>query len=473
MQKKESREKSLVKNTLILSLGTSFPKLMSFITLPLLTAFLTKAEYGTYDLITVLVMFLLPIATLQIHTGAFRYLIECRDDHEQTKRIITNALTYAVSLSIICLVVTAFFLRNTERNVYIILYLFFDMYLIVIQQVARGTGKNMQYSISAIINSVCYMLLTVLLVWNLQEGLAGALFAMLGGVVIASIYLTWKLHLLSQIKFKYISKNIIKMLLAYSWPIVPNSLSNWVLNLSGRLIVTTFLGVEANAILAVANKLPNLLTIFQASFTYAWQESASLTVKDKDASLYYKNMFCRIANFLTGGLAILIGLSPVIFNILVKGDYSEAYPHIAILYFAIFFSCIASFLAGIYAAYMKTVNIGITTIIAAVCNITINLLFVKSIGIYAASISTLISYILLTVYRMHNIQSFQKIEFDVKQLVIDSILLIVMLVVFWINRLGLNILNFIFGVIVAFSLNRNIVKSIMNVLRNKLYRRRK
>ena len=106
MSQDTSREKSLVKNTLILSLGTSFPKVMSFITLPLLTAYLTKAEYGTYDLITVLTMFLLPIATLQIHTGAFRYLIENRNNKKTSDQIITNTLLYAVVLSVISLIIT-------------------------------------------------------------------------------------------------------------------------------------------------------------------------------------------------------------------------------------------------------------------------------------------------------------------------------------------------------------------------------
>lgn len=464
MSQDTSREKSLVKNTLILSLGTSFPKVMSFITLPLLTAYLTKAEYGTYDLITVLTMFLLPIATLQIHTGAFRYLIENRNNKKTSDQIITNTLLYAVVLSVISLIITGFFLRNTEDWFLILLYLFFDMYLIVIQQIARGTGQNMLYSISAILNSVIFMVLTVLLVWKLRYGLMGALTALLGGVFISSIYLTFRLKLLHSFKKSLISWQIVKMLLAYSWPIVPNSLCNWVLNLSDRLIVTSFMGIEANAVLAVAHKLPNLLTVFQSSFTYAWQESASLTVKDDDASLYYENMFKSITNFLAGGLAVLIGCSPVIFDLLIKGDYGDAYPQTAILYLAIFFSCLSSFLAGIYAANMKTVNVGITTIVAAICNIAIDFIFINRIGLYAASISTLVSYILLTVYRMINVQKFQKIKFDIRILVVDTLVLCVMICLFIHNTLWGNVLNFIIGIGVAILLNKDILGLIIKKL---------
>ena len=80
-----SREGKLVKNTMILSIGTFLPKLASFITLPILTECLTKDEYGTYDLIIVLVSLFLPAVTLQIQTAAFRFLIDVRENEEKTK----------------------------------------------------------------------------------------------------------------------------------------------------------------------------------------------------------------------------------------------------------------------------------------------------------------------------------------------------------------------------------------------------
>jgi len=85
-----SRESKLAKNTMIIAIGTFLPKFASFITLPILTEYLSKAEYGMYDLITVLVSLLLPAATLQIQSAAFRFLIECRDDEDEIKRIVTT-----------------------------------------------------------------------------------------------------------------------------------------------------------------------------------------------------------------------------------------------------------------------------------------------------------------------------------------------------------------------------------------------
>ena len=82
-----NREKRLAKNSIILLIGQVIPKLVFLIILPILTKYLTKIEYGTYDLITVLQSLLLPIITLQIQVAAFRYLIENRDNLKKKREL--------------------------------------------------------------------------------------------------------------------------------------------------------------------------------------------------------------------------------------------------------------------------------------------------------------------------------------------------------------------------------------------------
>ena len=182
-------------------------------------------------------------------------------------------------------------------------------------------------------------------------------------------------------------------MLGYSWPLIPNSLSLWVMNLSDRLIITTFLGVETNAIYAVANKIPNLLTTIQSSFSAAWMENASLTVKDGDTEEYYSKMFDVIFCMLVGITAGLIAISPILFRLLIRGDYEDAYVQMHILFAGMMFSVLSSFMGGIYAAHKRTKSVGVTTIVAAFLNLLIDFIFVKKIGLYAASLSILTSHV--------------------------------------------------------------------------------
>ena len=82
-----SRQNDLLKNTVILGIGYAVPAIVSFLTLPLYTAFLTQTEYGMYDLITILLSLVMPTMTLQIKTSVFRFLIESRESEEERKYI--------------------------------------------------------------------------------------------------------------------------------------------------------------------------------------------------------------------------------------------------------------------------------------------------------------------------------------------------------------------------------------------------
>jgi len=58
-----SREKALVKNTLLYFVANFASKFLGFLLLPFYTHYLTKQDYGYYDLITTTVWMLVPINT--------------------------------------------------------------------------------------------------------------------------------------------------------------------------------------------------------------------------------------------------------------------------------------------------------------------------------------------------------------------------------------------------------------------------
>ena len=147
-----SRETNLVKNTFLLSLGRFLPKAVQIITLPIITACLTKSEYGTHDLISTLVMLLMPIATLQIQSAAFRFLIDCRNDDNQTAEIVSNILAVVLPVSfVVSLGLVVFFPGYSLLfRIVLALYFFLESLESTLAQVARGVGNNRAYSIGAI-----------------------------------------------------------------------------------------------------------------------------------------------------------------------------------------------------------------------------------------------------------------------------------------------------------------------------------
>ena len=281
------------------------------------------------------------------------------------------------------------------------------------------------------------------------------------------VYLVVSARILSYIDFSLISAEKIKEFLSYSWPLVPNSLSSWVIRVSDRFIISLFLGIEANAIYAVANKLPNIFSIAQSTFTLSWQENASVAAADKDSAEYYGEVFSDIYNLFIGMMALLIASTPIIFKILIRGDYEEAYNHMVILYFGVLFSSISSYLGGIYIANMKTRQIGITTLIAAGINFIINILLVKRIGIYAATLSTVVSYLWLVLYRMIDIQKIQKIRFHYIRIILLLLIIVVMALLCFSRVWLLDLVNAGIGAITFTALNWKMLAGIFVSLKNR------
>lgn len=464
-----NREKALAKNTFIIAIGTFLPKFSSIITLPIITGGLTKAEMGTYDLISTLVSLFLPVATLQIQSAAFRFLLDVREDEKETKRIITNIISFILPTSLIALTILYLCLGYVSPVIrwLICFYFFLDILMLSTQQIVRGLSNNKLYSASSVTIAFSNMLLIVLTIFVGKQGLVGVLVSITIATTIGLILLLVKGHILSRIDFSLLSKKTLLEMLSYSWPMIPNSLSNWVLSFSDRAVLTAFMGLEANAIYSVANKIPALFTTVQGTFVFAWQENASLASKDADADTYYAEMFDSIFGILVGIMALLIAATPILFWLLIRGDYKEAYYQMPILFMGMLFSSMASFIGGIYVAHKKTRSVGVTTILAATCNLVIDLVFVHKIGIFSASISTLVSYVFLTIYRMVDVQKFQKVKFNTGRFCLLNALLVLMCTICWIDTVVLNVLNIILGCIIAVVVNRKIMKSILLTLKKK------
>ena len=465
-----SRQAKLAKNTFILSIGTFFPKLVSFITLPILTGYLTKAEYGTYDLITVLVSLILPTATLQIQAAAFRYIIDVRNEDKKVKKIVSNIFIFIVPISIVSLSILFFCLpiKSTSIKLCVCLYFFCDILVGAARQVVRGLAQNMEYSISAIVSAVGRLIFVVIGVCQLKQGLLGAIFALCMADLFSLIYLIVKSKLYRYIKFSLFDFSVIKELLEYSWGMVPNSMSMWIMRVSDRFVVTLFMGVSANALYSVANKIPSLLTLAQSTFTMAWQENAAVALKDDDAEQYYSSMFDVMYNLMVGFFGIIIAATPILFKMLIRGNYADAYYQIPILFLGMFYFSMSSFIGGIYVAYKATKSVGITTMCAAVANLVIDLAAIKFIGLYAASGSTLISYLILFIYRMIDVQKFVKIKFDLRYLFITNIIMLFECYLCSKQNLILNIVNLILGCLVFGLLNKTLIKNSYKLIKKSM-----
>ena len=473
MKQAMSREKNLAKNTVIIAMGTLLPRISSFITLPLLTGCLTKSEYGYLDIIGTLTSLLLPVATLRIEAAAFRYLLEARNDGESENKIVSSMLAFVLIASSLALLIFVLIPTSFPKEIKAIVccYIFLSNLVTVFQQILRGFSKNSIYSGSAILHSLSTVIFLLIFVGKLSLGLKGVMLSYIISLSITIIGIIIAGKIYRRISIKSISIESIKRLLSYSWPMVPNSLSLWVMNLSDRLLISHYLGTEYNGVYAVSNKIPSLYSSLEGTFVLAWQENASLASKDEDSTNYYSEMFQNIFDLLVILIAVIIVFTPVVFALFIKGDYSEAYPQMPILFVAMFFSSLSSFLGGIYVALMKTKNVAVTTFIAAFVNLLVDFCLIRFIGLYAASISTFISYAFLALYRMNDVKKYISIHYNYKRVAIGISGIIVLCIVMHFRTLWGNILNALFATAFCILFDKEIIAKSYIIIRKKLLKK--
>ena len=468
-----SRESKLAKNTIILAIGTFLPKVASFVTLPILTGCLTQEDYGIYDLIVVMCSLFLPAITLQIQTAAFRFLIDERENKKEVNSIITNIMVFLTCVSAIGLLILFFCLFKLDLRIRLMICLYYMADIIVnsLRQIVRGLSNNFKYSVSAIISSALQLILVVVLVRFQHMELMGSIIALTVAEIVSAVYLIVGTHLYQYIDFQELSIAQIKKMIAYSWPMVPNNMSMWVMRMSDRVVVTAVMGLTANAVYSVANKIPQLLTLAQTTFTMAWQENASIVSKDEDAERYYSDMFRMMFDCMAGLLGLIIAATPILFILLVRGDYDAAYIHIPILVMSMFFYSMSSFLGGIYVAHMKTKSVGITTVVAALVNIVVDVALIYFIGLFAASCSTLVSFGLLFLYRLADVQKYVKLTYNKKHLIIMICIMTLECALVAFRYIWLDILCVAIALVLFVLTNRTLIQAITNKVKGLLVKK--
>ena len=465
-----SKKKELAKNTIIIFAGKVSTQLISFLLLPLYTSYLVTEEYGFVDLITTYVTLIVPIITLELEMSVFRYLVDARKDKEETKKVFSNNfLILLVSLLIFAigyLIVTCFWKFDYRFLILfdIIICTFSGNFL----QIARGVGRTLDYAISCIITGVSTILLNILLIVVFRLGAFGMITAIAVANGLGALYLFIRLKMWQYVDFKKKDQKLIKEMYHYSVPLVPNGISWWIVNASDRTIITAILGTAANGIYAVSNKFPTILSSLLGIFNLSWSESAALYINSPDRDEFFSDISNTVTKLFTCLGVGMIACMPFVFPILVNSSYDEAYYYIPILVLGAVFNVIICLYSAVYIAKKMTKQVATTSILGAIINIVINIGLVHFIGLYAAALSTAISYFVMMVYRHYDLKKYMNITYE-KGLLFKTICIFTFAIIIYYQRnIYLDIISLVVVVIYSVYMNKNFLKTSFVTVFSKL-----
>ena len=456
-----NKKKQLAKNTIIIFFGRVCTQLISFFLLPLYTSYLATKEYGTVDLIQTYVTLLVPIITLELEMSIFRFLIDSRKSVKETNKLISNNFfILGISLSIfsILYIIVSSFVTIPYRWLILV-----DIIVCVLSgnflQVARGFGKTLDYAISCILTGLTTVISNIILICFVHMQAEGMIISMALANFICSLYLFIRLKLYSKINFKIVDFKQIKEMYKYSLPLIPNGISWWIVNVSDRSIISIVLGASANGLYAISNKFPTIISSLTGVFNLSWSESAALHINSSDRDEFFSDITNTILRlFMALGVGMLACM-PFVFPILIDVKYNDAYNYIPFLVLGTVFNVAICLYSQVYLAKKLSKQVASTAIVGAIINILINVIFIKQIGLYAAAISTMISYFVMMVYRHFDLKKYVNIKIE-KKLIIESIIIYTFtLLIYYQKSIILYAICLLIVCIYAFITNKDFLKS--------------
>ncbi len=455
-----SAYKKLVKNSGIFAIANLGSKLMSILLVPFYTYILTTEQYGEVDIFITTISLLLPVITLNIFDATLRFSVK---SHHNKKAIFTSSIliVLAGNLAFLGLILILLVLANTLiNNEYIILF-----YIVILlqsinstlAQFARGIGRVKSFALNGLISTFATLTLNIILLSKFNMGVRGYFISIVVANIVCNVYLLVSNRLWKYYDIKQYKLDLVKEMLTYSTPLIPNSLMWWIINASDRYIITLFLGIGANGIYSVANKIPTVLNLLNSIFSQAWQLSAIEEGESKDKSEFYTNVFKSFSTImLMGTSAILIIVKPVV-EIMLSGEFGESWRYVSFLLLAVVFSSFSTFLGTNYIAMKKTKGVFKTTVIGAVVNLILNIILIPTIGINGATIATMISYLSVWLIRIYDTKEFVNIKFDIKKIVMTLFIIINQIIIlYYFDNISNILIQVVFFIINIF-INRNVI----------------
>lgn len=438
--------KKLLSNTFIFAIAAFGSKLLVFLMMPFYTRVMSTEEYGIADVLVQTCNLLIPFATIGINNAIIRFGLE-KDINR--KSVFTIGLVTILSGFVILCLLSPIINRVSVLHGYvgyIVMFVLASALHGLCSQFARAVGYVKFYAVDGIFATFLTVVLNIVFLAGFGWGVEGYIMATIITDLVCAVMVFVFTKQWRFIGLKSITEKLYLKMLSYCAPLIPNTVCSLIVSISDRYLITYMIGESANGIYAVANKIPTILMIVANIFAEAWQISA--VTEEKEREVFFSRV-CGVYQAIAFTVAtILVVTSQISTAILAAPEYYVAWQYIPLLVCATTFSCIATFLSSVYMVEKKSNYTLLTTMLAAVVNIVLNMWWIPTFGIYGAAVATFLSYFIIFVVRAVHTRKFIKIKWNMKKLSANIILLALQIVVMMTMFYGYIVVSALIAVII-------------------------
>lgn len=397
------RNKTLILNMVFFGLVTVLSKGVGYLLLPIFTSYMSTADYGIADLLVSTVNMLYPITALGMGAAILRFTASGIEDR---KIVFSSALRVICFTSVIPVLFIPIIVKHTgipEMYVwYVPLEMFFVNLVAILASLCKGINKTKYFLIQSVVKAGVLLLSAYVTLKIYNMGIVGYMLSYLLADVVSVIVFILSINI-----SQYISLHIEKAiwlsyrnrLIKYGAPLVPNSMSAWVVQMSDRYMVAYWCGASVNGLYAVAYKIPSIIKVLTSTFISAWQLNVISEADKKDSEDYFNRVkgIYSATCFIVAGLILIFVRT--LARVLFSKDFYEAWRFVPLLVLAMVLDLLAEYLGTYFFAKDRTGTLFFSTLLGAVVNIVLNLLLIPRYGAWGATIATVISTFSMYIHR--------------------------------------------------------------------------
>lgn len=463
----KSRNKELAVNTGLFAISSFGSKLISFLLLPLYTAVLSTGDYGTVDLMISMVSLLVPLLTFNIQDAVLRFGLGHDAKPEEILAVGLRMVAAGSCVLFVILAVIAGLGVAPVDSVYLVFL--FVMFILaglsnVITMYVKSQDHVRSLVVSGVGNTLVMSLSAIILLVVAKAGVIGYMASMSLGSLFAIVYLFFAGKVWQGFTAK-VQRGLLKAMVAFSAPLIANSLAWWVNDVSDRWVVTLVCGAAANGIYAVAYKIPTILSTLQSIFYSAWTISAVKEFDPEDSEGFLGRTYELYSGAMAISCSAIMLLDIPLAKFLYSNDFFEAWRYVPMLLVGVLLNGLALFEGCLFTAARNTRAVSWTTLVGAGASIVSCVALTIAIGPIGAAAATLLGYLVTWGVRTRVMLSrIARISVNWRMELLTLVTLIVQSLVAM--HASLQLVQILLTALVVF-LRRNQLSSIWNLIKKR------
>lgn len=460
-----------IKATLWFTLTSFLQKGITMISTPIFTRTLSTKQYGIVSNYTAWSSIVGILITLSIANSLFNLFVKYENDRE---KVITNIILLGFAMilfwNIISLIFVDIFQSLMDLSSTLVRMLFISFFADFTIGV-WGISKRYDYEYGSpiIITIITTIFSTFISLGSVVLISPTAVSRLLPGILINSIVAGILIILIFKNVELVLDKKIMSFAVTFSGGLLPHYLSEFVLSTSDKIMITKYAGYKDVAIYSIGYAVAMIITIFINSINSSFTPFEYQAIKNKE----YK----KLANISTIILLIIGFLLTLLMLfgreiVLIFGGYKyiDSVQLIPPICMGLFFNFMFQLFARVQEFFEQKLTVVIPSILAAILNITLNIIFIPKFGFVAAAYTTFVCYLFFCVihylFYLRTLNKF-RIEaniYNVKQFMYISIIFIIIgfFIVFFQKYIFFRIIIFILLLIISI-VNREKFKLVLQV----------